>query len=304
MKLPQLHVGFGTQCGPATIFPVWAESPKTRGLVTGSDTKLVLQELPTPEVGRLTVTNLGAKAALLTEGQLLEGGLQHRIAEQTVLIGASETAVINVMCVEKGRWSGSAEHRSSGRRAPLQVHAGLHGTGTDRQSGVWHRVHRYEGSRTTSATGSLLDHVDQPRPQDIVLPNIVDGQRGVIIGFDGRVLSLELFGSHKLFRQHYPELMESMVPDLFLFNAPAGRGAPAIVRAQSARDFIGAIASNGFAFRDHAVRLSGNRAIPARRFEGNHPQLPLKGVSIEGTDGADPQIAHLIAWNGKHSMLA
>lgn len=223
MKLPQLHVGFGTLCGPATIFPVWADSPETQGLVTGSDTQLVVQELPTSEVGRLTVTNLGAKAPLLAEWQLLEGGQQHRIAEQTVLIGASETAVINVLCVEEGRWSGSAEHRSSGRRAPLQVHAGL---------------------------------------------------------------------------------METMVPDLLLFNTPAGGGTPAIVRAQSARDFIGAIASNGFAFRDDAEHRSGNRTIPAWRFEGNHPQLPLKGVSIGGTDRADPHIAHLIAWNGKHSMLA
>ena len=304
MKLPHLHVGSGTQCGPATIFPVWADSPKTTGLVTGSNAQLLVQEMPAPAVDSLTVTNMGLKAALITEGQMLEGGQQDRIAAQTTLIGASETAVLNVLCVEQGRWSGGSEHRNSGRRAPLHVHAGLHGRGTNRQEDVWRRVHHYTEIGASSSTGSLLHHMDQPLTREMTLPNIIEGQRGVIIGFDGKVVMLELFGSHKLFRSHYRALMESMLLDLLLLQRTAGQSAPVVVRAQTARDFIVAMATNGFTSVDHGEHRSSRRTLPASRFEGSHPDLPVKGVSMGGADGTESRIAHLIAWNRRHSMLS
>lgn len=304
MEPPRLHVGFGTQCGPATLFPVWADAPAVKGLVTGAESQLSVSELPTPQVGRLSVTNQGSKPALLTEGQLLEGGRQHRITARTALIGAGETAEIDVVCVEQGRWNGTTVHRSSGRRAPFHVQAGLHGSGSDRQGDVWQRVQRYEGIRTTSSTGSLVDHLDMPQPHGFLLPNLLDGQRGVIFGFAGQVLSLELFGSHKLFRQHYAALMESVVLDLQLFTSPAGHGTSNQVPAQGARDFIVAVASNGCGFLDVTEHHGGRGATPARRFEGRHPALPVSGLSIGVAGSTEPQIAHLSAWNRRHSVLA
>ncbi|MCQ9164911.1 ARPP-1 family domain-containing protein [Arthrobacter sp. STN4] len=303
MKLPQLHVGVGMQCGAATFFPVWVDARATKGLVTGTEAKLGVNELSTPEVSRLTVTNQGTKAALLTEGQLLEGGQQHRMAAQTTLIGAGETANIKVVCVEQGRWNGSPVHLNTGRRAPFHVQAGLHMNGSDHQDAVWQRVQRYEGIRTNSATGSLVKHLDLPRPQGFLLPNLLDGQRGLIIGIEGQVLSLELFGSRKLFRRHFAAVMDALVLDLLLFRNPAGRGATRPVRAQAARDFVGAIASNGLGLRNQSGHRGNAGSIPVRRIENGHSSLPVSGLSIWGTEGTQPQIAHLSAWNAKHGVF-
>lgn len=304
MKLAMLHIGFGTQCGPATFFPVWADAPATTGLVTGSDARLIVGELDTPTVNRLTVTNQGATAALLTEGELLEGGQQHRLVARDILVGAGETRAIEALCVEQGRWSGSREHRQGGRRAPFHVQAGLHTVadenGNARQDEVWNRVRRYEGLRTRSATGSLLDHLDSPAPTSgrVELPHLIDGQRGVIVGFGGQVLSMELFGSHEMLRNHYRALMESIVLDLELFGGSTSKP----VTAQVARDLVVAIGTHGLTPLTRTEHRSDGSFIPARRFEARHPRFSVTGLSI-GEIGAS-QIAHLSAWNTRHSMLA
>lgn len=304
MKLPMLHVGFGTQCGPATIFPVWADTPATTGLVTGNDARLDVSELATPTVNRLTVTNHGTTAALLTEGELLEGGQQHRLVARDVLVGAGETAQIHALCVEQGRWSGNREHRQGGRRAPFHVQAGLHSVadnnGNDRQDEVWNRVRRYEGLRTRSATGSLLDHIDAAAPTSgrSELPNLIDGQRGVIVGFSGQVLSMELFGSHEMLGNHYRALMESIALDLQLFGGATSKP----VTAQGARDLVVAIGTHGLTPFKRTEHRTDGAFIPARRFEARHPRISVTGVSIG--EGNSDQIAHLSAWNTRHSMLA
>lgn len=303
MKLPMLHVGFGTQCGPATFFPVWADAPGTRDLVTGIEASLGAVELPTPTVNRLSVTNHGATAALLTEGELLEGGQQHRIVARDVLIGAGQTLEVETLCVEQGRWSGSRQHRHGGRRAPFHIQAGLHaGTGShddSRQSEVWQRVQRYEGLRTRSSTASLLDHLDATAPTGrLDLPNLIDGQRGVIVGFGGHVLSMELFGSHELLRSHYRPMMESMVLDLQLFGGASSKP----VTAQGARDLIVAIGTNGLTPVGRTEHRSDGASRPAWRLEGGHPMLSVTGIGL-GNEAAS-KIAHLSAWNTRHSMLA
>lgn len=304
MKLPQLHVGFGTQSGPATFFPIWADAPATKGLVTGADTQLAVTELTTPEVARLTVTNHGTKAALLTEGTLLEGGQQHRINTRTTLIGAGETTGIDVLCVEQGRWNGTTMHRHTGRRAPLHVHAGLHGSNIHSQSDVWSRVQRYEGVRTRSATGSLIEHLDAPRLDGVRLPNLLEGQRGVIVGFGGQILTMELFGSATLFRHHYATLMDSVMLDLMLFRNTSGRNSAAPVAAQSARNFIVAVGSRGFTAVDRTEHRNGDGTVLTQRLEGKHPGLSIRGLSIWDARGIEPHITHLSVWNTRHRILA
>lgn len=304
MKLPMLHVGFGTQCGPATLFPIWADAPGTRSLVTGNDASLSVVELDTPTVTRLSVTNHGTTAALLTEGELLEGGQQHRLVARDVLVGAGQTQEVDALCVEQGRWSGTREHRHGGRRAPFHVQAGLHGSGLGhsghRQGEVWQRVQLYEGMRTRSSTSSLLDHLDAPAPTGrLELPRLLDGQRGVIVGFGGQVLAVELFGSHELFRSHYRSLMESMVLDLQLFGAASAKP----VTAQGARDFIVAIGRNGIGPIDHGEHHSDGELVYSRRFTNHRPGSPVNGISVGGTTETNSQIAHLCAWNARHSML-
>ena len=265
------------------VLPGLGRHAQHPALFTGSAAQLNVAELPTPTVNRLRVTNRGTTAALLTEGELLEGGQQHRIVARDVLVGAGQSLDIEALCVEQGRWSGGREHRHGGRRAPFHIQAGLHASNIAgaisrtsrsgspkgaRQGEVWQRVQRYEGLRTRSNTGSLLEHLDAPAPSGrLELPNLIDGQRGVIVGLGGHELSMELFGSHALLRSHYRPMMESMVLDLHLF----GRSSSQPVTAQDARDLVVAIGASGLTPVDRSTHCSEGTSRPHWQIEGRHP---------------------------------
>ncbi len=55
-------------------------------------------------VAELVLTNSGRPPALVLEGELLEGGQQHRVAARSALVGAGDALVLDVRCVEEGRW--------------------------------------------------------------------------------------------------------------------------------------------------------------------------------------------------------
>ena len=102
--LPRLDVGSGRQRGALTLFPVWIDEPSVRGL-EWSTTGLDVGELPTgASVGRLVVGNPTPRPAVLLEGDLLVGGMQHRMAASSTLLPARESMAVDVLCVEHGRW--------------------------------------------------------------------------------------------------------------------------------------------------------------------------------------------------------
>ena len=123
MKVPQLHVGAGSRLGPLSIFPVWTSGSGSLGISTGTHADVAVTELASgAQVARLTVTNNGPHPALLLEGELLEGGQQHRTCARDVVLGPGETRDIDTFCVEAGRWeAGETSHRRQARRAPLNV---------------------------------------------------------------------------------------------------------------------------------------------------------------------------------------
>ncbi|MGV0109945.1 ARPP-1 family domain-containing protein [Arthrobacter sp. CP30] len=149
MKIRQLHIGSGHHVGPLTFFPVWAEGPATAGITSGTAAQLSVAELASgPAVNRLAVTNKNTRPALLLEGELLEGGHQHRVCAVDVIIAPGETAEVRTFCVEQGRWGGATVHGKSGRRAPVNVRAelqwrpGVNDGEHQRQRRVWERVSR------------------------------------------------------------------------------------------------------------------------------------------------------------------
>ena len=163
MVMPQLHVGRGAQVGPLTVFPVWASAPAPVGLVTGRAARVrVAEREGSPVVGELVVTNVGDRTALLVEGELLEGGWQHRVLQHDLVLAAAASMVAPVACVEAGRWHGGGGHARRARRASGSVRAALQVVApVARQQEVWRRVAGYDAAMGPSATSSFVDHLDR-----------------------------------------------------------------------------------------------------------------------------------------------
>ncbi|WP_159803053.1 ARPP-1 family domain-containing protein [Arthrobacter zhaoguopingii] len=283
MKVEQLHIGSGHQVGPFTLFPVWAEGTSSVSLATGISADLAVAELSAgPQVNRLAVTNNGTKPAMLLEGELLEGGHQHRVSARDVVIAPGESCEVETVCVEQGRWGGSARHSHSGRRAPLNVRVELNRGAADarQQDRIWRRVDRFQGMNAVSATRSLVDHINaRQRSAQLSVPDPIDGQRGVIVGLGGRALMLELFGSHRLFVQHYAAIVEAAMLDIQL----AGGVAAVLTPAQSARDLAVHVMKLGLAAQGGPVAINGVTYTQP---------------------GSQPALVHLTGWDTRHPLMA
>lgn len=81
-----------------------------------------------PQVPALWVSNGGGTAALLVDGEVVEGGWQNRVVHHDVVLDAGSAATIEVACVEAGRWHGGGDHDRRHRRASMGVRAALVGS--------------------------------------------------------------------------------------------------------------------------------------------------------------------------------
>ena len=144
MMVPQVHVGCGVYAGGVTVFPVWTAARGVRGLDTGVRARVgAAERAGSPVVGELVLTNEGPRPALLLEGELLEGGWQHRVVVQDLVLAPRSSRVVDVACVEQGRWSGATGQGRRARRASARVRSAFRQDEGIRQGAVWSRVGDY-----------------------------------------------------------------------------------------------------------------------------------------------------------------
>src|SRR4051812_30753080 len=114
MQQADVHVGNPVVRGALTVFPVFnGTAVKERGYKLHTTSIQVAEKAGAPVVGELVVTNAGPVPALVLEGELLEGGWQHRVAARPVVVEPHQSTVLEVRCVEAGRWNGAGAHLRS-----------------------------------------------------------------------------------------------------------------------------------------------------------------------------------------------
>jgi len=286
-NVPQLHVGNADYTNGVTMFGVWTAARGVRGLDTGAGAQVSAAERAgSPVVGELVLSNEGPRAALLLDGELVEGGWQHRTLVHDVVLGPRSSRVVEVACVEQGRWSGSAAHRRRARQASPTIRASLRQDPHTRQGAVWSRVQRYQQTLTPSPTASLLDHLDGTVavvPAARPLP----GQRGVLLGVGGQPLVLEMFGSTKALSAHLPALLAAVSLDAALVPR-VNVGAVPGRRARRMTAFL-----DGLALQCNPGHAGDGTALAARTSHAD-----LNGIAMP-----TGELAHLSVLNTHHPLL-
>ena len=207
-----LHVGRGVTRGALTVFPVWNGDGGPRGYSTRLDKLVVGEDQAGPSVPGLVATYAGTKPALVLEGYLFEGGWQHRMAVSSVLLAPGQPSVVEVACVEHGRWGGAQRQAARGRRATPFVRSGasIPPDGQDRQGEVWRRVETYVGRARGNATGSLVGHLDDVE-SDVRRTTAglrpLAGQAGVVIGIAGQPVMVEVFDDPRTLREQFDSII-------------------------------------------------------------------------------------------------
>ena len=279
----KLHVGQGTTIGSLTIFPVWHDRvvPARRRYDTGHDSLVVTEVAGGPDVPQLQVHNPGERPVLVLDGQLFEGGWQHRMATRSLLVPPGQQARVDVACVEQSRWGGDQRQSNRGRRAPTYVRDGFERQG--QQSEVWRRVRAYAGS---SPTASLVDGMDALADQEQLLQRLVRplaGQSGVVIGVGSQPLTFELFDHPQTLVEQLPQLLRAAALDGHgrpSLPTPARRARRLVERLERTRldwePSVGQLSTLGRATTTHLDVMSlrqGYRPVHLRATHRTHPIL-------------------------------
>lgn len=113
MNRADVHLGNPIVRGGLTVFPVFDGAAVTRADYQLHGSALTVSELEDgPSVNQLAVRNASDEPALVLEGELLEGGWQHRVAVQSAMIEGRSR--MSWLCVVWSRAGGPAPGGTSG----------------------------------------------------------------------------------------------------------------------------------------------------------------------------------------------
>lgn len=281
--MQSLHVGSGNTRGAMTIFPIWGDFAHVPRLATTPASLAVSERASGAKVGSLVVRNNADTPVLVFEGQILEGGWQNRMVAQSFIVGPRSNALVEVVCVEQGRWGGGRHHRSIGRRASGRVRSGLR-DGQARQESVWNRVHQYEASLGETKTSSFTEHAERTTRETGDLSaglRALPGQIGVVVAMSGQPLFAEVFSDHETLRREFASIVRAAGLDAI--------GQPlSVTPSRRARRFV-----------DRASRVfvqPGAAAGLGRAIAGRDEYAQVSGVRWNNAD------AHLVLTNPRHEL--
>jgi hypothetical protein len=279
VMLLDLHVGKPITRGALSVFPIWNGAAVASPGYDLTDFLSVAERSGSPVVGQLVLTNTGDRPALLLEGELLEGGQQHRVAGRSILVDQGQSEVLPVRCVEQGRWSGSRQHARGGRRAPVSVRA------AEGQGQTWEQVGRFETRYGASTTSSLLDAThDAGAAAAALVAGIrpLPFQAGVLLCLAGQPVQLEVFDAPETLAAGWDALLHAAALDALGLPEVATPG-------RRARRFLA---------RATCVSLTGAPAGLGTAVEGRTQYARVTGLVWQG------RAVHAVAVNPRHELVA
>ena len=184
-------------------------------------------ELEGGSVPELRFENRANLPVLLLDGEELVGAKQNRVLNLTILVGAKQTTIIPVSCVEAGRWHmNSAEFLpaphvmySRGRAERVtQVSASMRTSGSRRsdQSAVWDgiaaKAARMNVASPTQALSAVFERHSITVEEYVRAFACADDQCGVAFAI-GANFGVDLFDHPATMRTLFPKLVRSYALD-------------------------------------------------------------------------------------------
>lgn len=189
------------------------------------------------DVNHVRVKNKSDRPLLLLAGELILGGQQDRVMNTDTILEAKSSRVVEVFCVEHGRWAGQGQFGGSGglaegklRRLARYGHS---------QAGVWEHVAKKTAAlKASSSTGTYRTLAAGKEGAAVMEPFRVeigdkvkahpdaDKMVGLMTAVNGNILSLEIFASAELFREYRDQMLDSAYLDASGLDLKPAAAAP------------------------------------------------------------------------------
>lgn len=212
--------------GPLAVYPVLRKGPASVGTYVTLDEAterriITITEKEGGEVPVVVIRNAGPLPVYISAGEVIMGGKQDRMIAHDVLVEPGKEIVVEVRCVEQGRWHGvNASFRSAnalgGGKARFSVQFRSQGD-------VWHDVAaQNQAAGAQSPSGTYLAALSKPEVEAkyqgyarLVMPGL-DGRNvvGAVVAINGEVQSIDIFASPSLFERMKEKIVKAAVLDV------------------------------------------------------------------------------------------
>lgn len=190
------------------------------------------------QVNKLHVENQSEKPLLLLGGEILLGGQQDRVLGKDTIIPAHGEAILEVFCVEHGRWSGKRDFTAAGGMAAGKIR--MTAKYKANQGQVWDEVaKKTAGLKAETSTGTYRSVATGPEGEKAVKPyrdhvvavidKLPEAKQliGVIAAVNGRITSMDVFATPALFAAYRDKLLDSIFASAADVPVVAGDGSKA-----------------------------------------------------------------------------
>ena len=182
----------------------------------------------TEKVSYLLVENLSIKPLLILNGEIFDGAMQDRVANETVLIPSKSSVEINVSCVEQGRWAYKTKAFSRGKNMFNYHSKGVKDQYNNSlkhnrpsgsvQSNVWSSISdKQRRMGVFSRTGSINDTYEKYEESlNHLREEIIeqDNQIGLLVMIPGKYIGIDLFTNGDIFNKYKERLYNSHLIEL------------------------------------------------------------------------------------------
>ncbi len=254
-------------------------------------------------VPHVRVTNRGAKAVLVLFGEELRGAKQNRIANASFLVPPKSETVIDVSCVEQGRWGRRKGERfdsglgvsSSYLRSKMSrsVSRSLERGGrfTSDQGEVWNEVQdRIEIAACEAPTSSYHDYYES-RSGDVdeIVGHfrLVPDQVGFVAAIGEEIVGVEAIGRPEVFEKSFVGLLRGYAVDA----VDAGW-----IRGRKRRHGEAAKRSPRFEEPEPFLEALGRAEAFGRASLGIGHDWRLTGRGVSGCALVESEVVHLTAF--------
>jgi hypothetical protein len=184
------------------------------------------------EVNKLFIENVSKDTIMVLAGEVVQGGQQDRvISNDFVLYPKSGKKDLDVFCVEAGRWVENGTGSDFKEYYTISSNKVRKAAAVEKQQDrVWNEVAEVvEKNDVKTSTGALTASKDAAKLNAELktyksrLANIFKDQPDVIgiVAVSGKeVLGCDLFATHEMFLDYYPNLLDSYATEAISSGAP------------------------------------------------------------------------------------
>ncbi len=171
-------------------------------------------------VNKIKVRNNSSNLLILHDGEIIVGAKQNRTIDKTVILKPKETRNVDVLCVEKGRWSFRNQEFSqhNSKLSPEIRFSKETVTNYNKQNTVWNEIDKmYEENNQYSNTSDFCEFKKEENSKlglEEIKSKIFNDRYNGILVTNNKIRFIEIFYNSKI----YEDQITKSINTLFINN--------------------------------------------------------------------------------------